>query len=57
MNIKELYDEAIKVQRELGLVGGDKFLLMNTIINLKLYNEMLEGKNKVVSETKSTKKV
>lgn len=57
MTIKELYDEAIKVQRELGLVGGDKFLLMNTIINLKLYNEMLEGKNKVVSETKSTKKV
>jgi len=57
MTIKELYDEAIKVQKELGLVGGDKFLLMNTIINLKLYNEMLEGKNKVVSETKSTKKV
>lgn len=57
MTIKELYDEAIKVQRELGLVGGDKFLLMNTIINLKMYNEMLEGKNKVVSETKSTKKV
>lgn len=57
MTIKELYDEAIKVQKELGLVGGDKFLLMNTIINLKMYNEMLEGKNKVVSETKSTKKV
>ena len=57
MTIKELYDEAIKVQKELGLVGGDKFLLMNTIINLKLYNEMLEGKNKVVSETKLTKKV
>lgn len=57
MTIKELYDEAIKVQRELGLVGGDKFLLMNTIINLKMYNEMLEDKNKVVSETKSTKKV
>lgn len=57
MTIKELYDEAIKVQRDLGLVGGDKFLLMNTIINLKMYNEMLEGKNKVVSETKSTKKV
>lgn len=57
MTIKELYDEAIKVQKELGLVGGDKFLLMNTIINLKLYNEMLDGKNKVVSETKSTKKV
>jgi hypothetical protein len=66
MDIKDLYTEAVNARKNMGLIGGDITLLMNTLIMMKIYDKLDELKvvpevinevieNVVVEEVKTVK--
>lgn len=61
MEVKDLYNEAIQARRNMGIVGGDITLLMNTLIMLKIYDKLDELKPveivEAIAEEKPKKKV
>ena len=61
MEVKDLYNEAIQARRNMGIVGGDITLLMNTLIMLKIYDKLDELKPveivETIAEEKPKKKV
>ena len=57
MEVKDLYNEAIQARRNMGIVGGDITLLMNTLIMLKIYDKLDELKPiEIIEELKAEEK-